>query len=83
MDISLDVARVSKTVLHSHHSVINNSTPFPSHYTKKADVKEFNETGVIFVDGTFEEIDDVIYCTGLLRFSLFKFLDQLNVTAFY
>lgn len=64
MDISLDVAYVSKTVLHSHHSPTELRTPFPSHYTKKPDVKEFTETGVIFKDGTFEEIDDAIFCTG-------------------
>ncbi|CAH0756345.1 unnamed protein product [Diatraea saccharalis] len=64
MDISLDVAEVSKTLVHSHHSKVNFRTPFPSHYIQKPDIKKFNETGVIFVDGTFEEIDDVIYCTG-------------------
>ncbi|XP_012544129.1 flavin-dependent monooxygenase FMO2 isoform X1 [Bombyx mori] len=64
MDIGLDVAECSKSLLHSHHSKVNFRTPFPPHYVRKPDVKEFNETGVIFVDGTYEEIDDVIYCTG-------------------
>ncbi|CAH1637686.1 unnamed protein product [Spodoptera littoralis] len=64
MDIGLDVAEVSKTLVHSHHSKINFSTPFPPHYHKKPDIQEFNETGVIFKDGSYEEIDDVIYCTG-------------------
>ncbi|XP_075982724.1 senecionine N-oxygenase-like isoform X2 [Anticarsia gemmatalis] len=64
MDIGLDVAEVSKTLVHSHHSRINFTTPFPPNYIKKPDIKEFNETGAIFVDGSFEEVDDVIYCTG-------------------
>lgn len=64
MDISLDVAELAKTLIHSHHSIINFRTPFPANYIKKPDVKEFNQTGVIFVDGTYEDLDDVIYCTG-------------------
>ncbi|KPJ20713.1 Flavin-containing monooxygenase FMO GS-OX3 [Papilio xuthus] len=64
MDIALDVAKYSKTLVHSHHSKVNFRTNFPDHYIRKPDIKEFNETGVIFVDGTYEEIDDVIYCTG-------------------
>jgi dimethylaniline monooxygenase (N-oxide forming) len=64
MDISLDIAEVSKTLIHSHHSAVNFRTPFPSHYIKKPDVKEFHETGATFVDGSFEELDDVLYCTG-------------------
>ncbi|XP_059053198.1 senecionine N-oxygenase-like isoform X2 [Achroia grisella] len=63
MDIGLEVCNVSRRLIHSHHSNINYRTPFPSHYIKKPDVKEFDETGVYFVDGTFEELDDVIYCT--------------------
>ncbi|KAH9636622.1 hypothetical protein HF086_003440 [Spodoptera exigua] len=63
VDIGLDVAEVAKTLVHSHHSKINFSTPFPPHYHKKPDIQEFNETGVIFKDGSYEEIDDVIYCT--------------------
>ncbi|XP_052756556.1 senecionine N-oxygenase-like isoform X2 [Galleria mellonella] len=64
MDIGLEVCDVSKRLLHSHHSVVNFRTPFPTQYVRKPDVKEFNETGAFFVDGTFEEFDDVIYCTG-------------------
>lgn len=65
MDISLDVADVAKSVVHSHHSIVDfSSSPFPENYIKKPDVMEFNETGAIFVDGTYEELDDVLYCTG-------------------
>ncbi|XP_063895791.1 senecionine N-oxygenase isoform X1 [Helicoverpa armigera] len=74
MDIGLEVADVASALIHSHHSKINWTTPFPPHYHKKPDIKEFNETGVIFEDGSFEEIDDVIYCTGF--YYDFPFLDE-------
>ncbi|RVE47467.1 hypothetical protein evm_007878 [Chilo suppressalis] len=77
MDISLDVAEVSKTLVHSHHSKVKFNTPFPPHYIKKPDIKEFNETGVTFIDGSYEEIDDVIYCTGY-QYS-YPFLDESSV----
>lgn len=64
MDIGLAVTEVSSRVVHSHHSIVEFRTPFPPNYVRKPDVKEFNETGAIFVDGTYEELDDVIYCTG-------------------
>lgn len=74
MDIALDVAEVCDTLIHSHHSVVKFRTPFPPHYKKKTDIKEFNETGAIFVDGSYEELDDVIYCTGFLYD--YPFLDE-------
>lgn len=74
MDIALDVAEVSKSLIHSHHSRVNFQTPFPRHYIRKPDIKEFKETGAIFVDGTFEEFDDVIYCTGFQYY--YPFLDE-------
>ncbi|CAH2045541.1 unnamed protein product, partial [Iphiclides podalirius] len=74
MDIALDVACVCKKLVHSHHSKVNFRTKFPKHYIKKPDIKEYNETGVFFVDGTYEEIDDVIYCTGFQYY--YPFLDE-------
>ncbi|XP_072929957.1 senecionine N-oxygenase-like isoform X2 [Epargyreus clarus] len=64
MDISIDVAYVSSKLIHSHHSKVHFRTRFPDHFIRKPDIKEYNETGVYFVDGSYEEIDDVIYCTG-------------------
>lgn len=71
MDIGIDVGEVSKALIHSHHSKVGFRTKFPEHFVKKPDVKEFNETGVTFVDGSYEEIDDVILCTGSLIYSCF------------
>ncbi|CAK1553888.1 unnamed protein product [Leptosia nina] len=82
LDITMDVATVAKTIFHSHHSPQNFKTKFPPNYVKKPDIKEYNETGVTFVDGSYEDIDDVIYCTGYL-FN-FSFLDEsagLNVSS--
>lgn len=74
MDITLDIAEVSLRAVHSHHSVVTFRTPFPDNYIYKPDVKEFTENGVIFTDGTYEEIDDVIYCTGFQY--TYPFLDE-------
>lgn len=64
MEISLLIAEVASRLVHSRHVPSTNSTPFPQHYVEKPDVEEFRENGVVFVDGTFEEVDDVVYCTG-------------------
>ncbi|KAL0869189.1 hypothetical protein ABMA27_007471 [Loxostege sticticalis] len=83
MDISLEVELVAKRVIHSHHSKEDFNTPFPKHHIMKPDIKEFNETGVIFTDGTYEEIDDVIICTGY-KYD-YPFLDKncgLNITRY-
>ncbi|XP_023939983.2 senecionine N-oxygenase isoform X2 [Bicyclus anynana] len=74
MDITIDVANYAKTLVHSHHSKIKFNTVFPKNYIRKPDVKEFNATGVIFQDGSYEDIDDVIYCTGFQYY--YPFLDK-------
>ncbi|XP_013178987.1 PREDICTED: senecionine N-oxygenase-like [Papilio xuthus] len=63
-DIIIDMLKYAKTVVHSHHSKQNIKTKFPEQYIRKPDIKEFKENGVVFVDGSYEEIDKVIYCTG-------------------
>ncbi|CAF4910938.1 unnamed protein product [Pieris macdunnoughi] len=82
LDITLDIASVADTVYHSHHSPMKFKTQFPPNYVKKPDIKEFNETGVLFVDGSYADVDDVIYCTGYL-FN-YSFLDEsagLNISS--
>ncbi|CAG4986717.1 unnamed protein product [Colias eurytheme] len=67
VDITLDIATVAKTVYHSHHSKIKyTKTKFPNNYVEKPDIEEFNEKGALFADGTYEDVDAVIYCTGYL-----------------
>ncbi|KAI8425137.1 hypothetical protein MSG28_006975 [Choristoneura fumiferana] len=79
MEIGLLVADVASRLVHSHHSPAPFEAHFPPHYVKKADVKEFKENGVVFVDGSFEEVDDVIYCTAMLTKALIKLM--LNIMA--
>ncbi|KPJ01248.1 Flavin-containing monooxygenase FMO GS-OX-like 9 [Papilio xuthus] len=67
-DIIIDMLKYAKTVVHSHHSKQNIKTKFPDRYIRKPDIKEFKENGVVFVDDSYEEIDDVIYCTGKCHF---------------
>ncbi|XP_077301024.1 senecionine N-oxygenase-like isoform X2 [Arctopsyche grandis] len=74
MDISVDVAKVSKKLIISHHNSEPIKSPFPSHYEQRPDVKEFTENSVIFEDGTSEVIDDILYCTGYAYYC--PFLDN-------
>ncbi|XP_046971080.1 senecionine N-oxygenase-like [Vanessa cardui] len=79
MEIVIDVANGAKTLFHSHHSEF--STVLPKHCISKPDVQEFNETGAIFKDGSYEDLDDVIYCTGFQYY--YPYLDKscgLNIT---
>ncbi|VVD00849.1 unnamed protein product, partial [Leptidea sinapis] len=76
MDISIDLAYFAKTVFHSHHSDLKHRTPFPKNYIQKPDIKEFDEKGVTFVDGSYEQIDHVVYCTGY-EFD-FSYLDETS-----
>ncbi|XP_041349231.1 flavin-containing monooxygenase 5-like [Gigantopelta aegis] len=49
------------------HPTINDELPFHIMTGKigiKCNVDEFLENGVLFTDRTFEQIDDVIFCTG-------------------
>lgn len=36
----------------------------PPNMVQKVDIKEIVENGVIFQDGSYEQIDSILYCTG-------------------
>lgn len=36
----------------------------PPNMVQKVDIKEVVENGVIFQDGSYEQIDSILYCTG-------------------
>ncbi|CAG9134045.1 unnamed protein product [Plutella xylostella] len=74
LDISVDIAYVSKKLVHSHHSKTKVGTPFPDNFVEKPDVARFTENGAYFTDGSFEELDDVVYCTGFK--TALPFLDE-------
>ncbi|XP_050521460.1 uncharacterized protein LOC126894462 [Daktulosphaira vitifoliae] len=64
LDISFGVSKVAKKVFLSHHNPKMFNLNVPSNYFHKTDIKELVEDGVIFVDGSYEQVDAVIYCTG-------------------
>ncbi|GBP65957.1 Senecionine N-oxygenase [Eumeta japonica] len=63
LDLSTQIVAVAKKLVHSFHLEFNQPA-YPNTYIKKPDVRMFTSNGVVFEDDSFEEIDDVIYCTG-------------------
>ncbi|XP_068619062.1 senecionine N-oxygenase-like [Battus philenor] len=63
LDLATHLVNVTNKLVHSHH-LIYNQPNFPSHYVKKPDIDSFTADGVIFQDGSYEEVEDVIFCTG-------------------
>lgn len=63
LDLALHLSNVTAKLVHSHHLKYNQPN-FGENFVKKPDVKTFVPNGVIFEDGTFEEIDDIILATG-------------------
>ncbi|CAG9859117.1 unnamed protein product [Phyllotreta striolata] len=66
----LDIARlintVAKKVILSHRSPWNPLNVLPEEILKKPEIREFKEHSVVFNDGTEEDIDNVVFCTGYL-----------------
>jgi len=36
----------------------------PANLVQKVDIKEVVENGVVFQDGSYEQVDSILYCTG-------------------
>lgn len=51
----------------SHHLKEEITTQFPKHVTQKPDIDRVTENGVIFKDGSTEQVDTLFYCTGKLE----------------
>lgn len=49
----------------SHHCPIEIKTVFPENLEQKPDVRSMTENEIIFVDETREDVDVVMYCTGI------------------
>ncbi|CAG9134047.1 unnamed protein product [Plutella xylostella] len=75
LDLATHLVNVTQKLVHSHHLVYNQPN-FPKNYVKKPDIRAFTTDGVIFVDGSFEQVDDVIFCTGF-DFD-YPFLDETS-----
>lgn len=63
VDLALLTSRTAKCIYFSHHKH-DYSLTYPSKVIRVGAVKELTETGVIFIDGTQHDVDEIIYCTG-------------------
>lgn len=67
-DISLQAGMFTEKLIWSNHMLASFGKKLhiklPASTIEKPDVKKFTESGVEFVDGSFEEISTVIYATG-------------------
>ncbi|CAH1637687.1 unnamed protein product [Spodoptera littoralis] len=79
LDLAIQLSNVTEKLFHSHH--LNYNQPdFSPTYVKKPDIDSFTPTGAVFVDGSTEDFDQVIFCTGYNY--AHPFLDQSSgVTA--
>ncbi|XP_050429738.1 senecionine N-oxygenase-like isoform X2 [Adelges cooleyi] len=64
LDISYGVSVVAKKVFLSHHNPKMYKLNVPPNYFHKPDIQEFTSDGIIFNDGSYEQVDAIIYCTG-------------------
>ncbi|KAJ2938756.1 hypothetical protein O0L34_g3376 [Tuta absoluta] len=79
LDLATHLANVTSKLVHSHHLKYNQPYFGPT-FVKKPDILKFEGNGVVFKDNSFEEVDDVILCTGY-EFE-HKFLDKsCGITA--
>lgn len=63
LDVATQLVNVTSKLLHSHHFMYQ-LPEIPGNYVMKPDIKYFNTTGAVFVDGSIEDFDIVILCTG-------------------
>ncbi|KAI5729420.1 hypothetical protein M8J76_002394 [Diaphorina citri] len=64
LDITHDISTEATTVFLSHHSEHVKKLRFPNNVVKKPDIAELTPTGVRFQDGSYEQVDIILYCTG-------------------
>lgn len=48
----------------SHHNQRVRNMKCPSNMVQKVDIQEVVENGVLFQDGSYEQVDSILYCTG-------------------
>lgn len=48
----------------SHHNQRVKDMKCPSNLIQKVDIQEVIENGVVFQDGSYEQVDSILYCTG-------------------
>ncbi|CAH1110859.1 unnamed protein product [Psylliodes chrysocephalus] len=65
-DITRQLSKVAEKVILSHRSPLENNITFSENVKTKPEIAEFRENTVLFIDGTEEDITDVLLCTGYL-----------------
>jgi len=60
---TLGIIIISQVYL-SHHNQRVKNMKCPSNMVQKVDIKEVMENGVVFQDGSYEQVDTILYCTG-------------------
>ncbi|OWR51849.1 flavin-dependent monooxygenase FMO1 [Danaus plexippus plexippus] len=63
LDLAVQLNNITAKLVHSHHLKYN-QPKFSDKYVKKPDIKVFVKNGVIFEDGSFEEVEHVILATA-------------------
>ncbi|KAL4715974.1 hypothetical protein ACJJTC_013274 [Scirpophaga incertulas] len=66
LDLAVHLSNVTTKLVHSHHLKYNQPF-FSDTYVKKPDIRKFTSNGVYFQDNSFEQVDDVIFATGVLQ----------------
>ncbi|XP_017124354.1 senecionine N-oxygenase [Drosophila elegans] len=64
MDLSNIISRSAKRVTISHHLTDIGKNIFFDNVQQKPDVRELDEKGAYFVDGSYEQFDTIFFCTG-------------------
>ncbi|XP_017090330.2 senecionine N-oxygenase [Drosophila bipectinata] len=64
MDLSNIISRTANRVTLSHHLKDIGTAIFFDNVNQKPDVKELDENGAFFVDGSYEKFDTIFFCTG-------------------
>nr|CBI83753.1 flavin-dependent monooxygenase [Tyria jacobaeae] len=62
-DLATHLINVTSMFIHSHHLDAKLPEVY-GNYKRKPDIKHFTPTGAVFVDGSTEEFDVAILCTG-------------------
>ncbi|XP_034834103.1 senecionine N-oxygenase-like [Maniola hyperantus] len=75
LDLSTQLHNITEKLVHSHHLKYN-QPKFADQYVKKPDIQGFVTNGVFFQDGSFEEVDDIIFATGYEFYH--PFLDETS-----
>ncbi|KAL1131045.1 hypothetical protein AAG570_012282 [Ranatra chinensis] len=73
-DISFDLAQHAQIIYLSNHSPEYLSSRYPENVVFKPDVSHFEKNTVCYKDGSSNEIDAILYCTGYAY--KFPFLDE-------